>query len=131
MTQPKLERIAVPESLAAMLQREGGSREIEVYAMGHCRVIKAREPVGEYDTDQRWHISISHPWRHPTWDELGVAKDALLPDLFMCVPHPPRAYWLNIHEHCFHLWEIRDDNLKAQWKYEGEVAAASGLGEPT
>lgn len=68
----------------------------------------------------RWHLSIARRDRLPTWEELGDARDSLLPpDLFFCVPHPPRSYWINIHEYCLHLYEIRDNVLVRMWAEEG------------
>lgn len=73
------------------------------YAMGrHLRVIVGIE-FG------RWHLSISHPKRYPTWDEIKEARYKLMPEnitVAMLLP-PPREY-VNIHENCFHLWEIED-----------------------
>jgi hypothetical protein len=63
-------------------------------------------PEGALDL---WHLSISHPERYPTWDELADARYTLVPDqLTMAMLLPPRDEYLNVHEHCFHLWQIED-----------------------
>ena len=80
----------------------------------------------------RWHMSVSHRDRIPTWTELGDARDALLPpDLFFMLPHPPRRYWLNLDHRVLHLWEMNDPKLVEQFRWEGEQAQAAGYGTPT
>lgn len=55
----------------------------------------------------RWHLSISHPKRHPTWDEISEARYSLLPNnITVALLLPPRREYVNVHEHCFHLYEI-------------------------
>ena len=54
-----------------------------------------------------WHLSISHPDRYPTWDEIADARYALIPDdVTMAMLLPPSGEYVNAHEHCFHLWQI-------------------------
>lgn len=80
----------------------------------------------------RWHLSVSHRDRVPTWGELGLARDALLPpDAWMMIAHPPRRYWLNFDPRVLHLWEFRDPELIRQFMDEGIEAQASGYGIPT
>lgn len=86
-------------------------------SIGHCRIIAAGEAVGPR---RRWHMSISHPFRLPTWDEINAARDALIPaDVWLCQPMPPRDFWVNAHAYFLHLWEIRDRELLEQWAYDG------------
>lgn len=81
--------------------------------MGKCRIICAIE-------GGRWHLSISHPFRLPTWDEINAARDAIIPaDVWLCQPMPPKEFWINLHSFCLHLWQIRDRDLIAQWAYDG------------
>ena len=111
-----------PQQLVTSLL-EGGATDLQCWRKGRLGVICAREPVDQAKgSDVRWHLSISHLWRLPTWEEMGEAKDHLIPpDVFMCLPHPPREYWINLHNFCLHLWEFRDDNLRAQFKFEGSI----------
>lgn len=68
-------------------------------------VISAKE-------DGRWHMSISHPKRLPSWEEIKDARKATLPpNIFLCVLFPPEEFWLNIHDYCMHLWQIEDEKL--------------------
>jgi len=102
---------------------------LTVGTLGQCRIICAREGA-----ELRWHLSISHPFRLPTWDEINAARDACIPaDVWLCQPMPPKDFWVNLHGRCLHLWQIRDRELIAQWAFDGcrderraeEVAAAA------
>lgn len=77
-----------------------------IFMLGECKVLVSdmveREKLGG------WHISISHPDRYPTWDEIYSARYQLMPmsiDVAMYLP-PPNEY-VNVHSNCFHLWEVR------------------------
>src|SRR5262245_29164228 len=68
----------------------------------HCTVIVS------YTPKFGWHISIAHPYRHPTWNEIASARYQLVPDNFtMVMVLPPEEEYVNVHEHCFHLHECR------------------------
>lgn len=89
-----------------------GSRmqEAQRFALGNCTVFVVREPAGK-DGDWLWHMSMSHPKRHPTWDEIKAARYWLLsPDLTFGMLLPPPAQYVNVvaQDHTFHLWEVTD-----------------------
>lgn len=93
-----------------------GSRSPAAYHSdkGHLILItqdqmqKAGRIIGG-DDGFRWHMSISHPSRYPTWDEMKTARYRLLPDdCYMVQILPPKAQYLNAHDRCFHLTEMRD-----------------------
>ncbi len=55
-----------------------------------------------------WYLSISHPTRFPTYEEIKHAQYVLLPDeVTMAMLFPPKKEFVNIHNNCFHLWEIK------------------------
>ena len=95
------------------------------YKYGRLEVIVSQDQVhgGEIETaeDKRWHISISHPFRYPTWDEMGEVKDEFCPDIFMSIPHPPRKHWLNINPRVMHLWESQDERMHHHMVWEAEM----------
>jgi len=71
-----------------------------------CYVLVGKEANG------RWHLSIAHVDRYPTWDEIRDARYALVPDhITMAMLLPPREKYVNVHPCCFHLWEVRDKEL--------------------
>ena len=72
-----------------------------------------RPPAGNVwvppESLELWHISISHPDRYPTWDEIADVRYELAPDdVTMALLLPPRAEYVNAHDRCFHLWQIDD-----------------------
>lgn len=70
------------------------------WRLGQCAVFAGVEAG-------KWHLSISHKDRYPTWDEIKEARYRLLPDeVTMAMLLPPRSEYVNVHDHCFHLHEI-------------------------
>jgi len=56
-----------------------------------------------------WHVSISHPSRYPTWDEIADVRYALVPDdVTLAMLLPPRSEYVNAHPTTMHLWQIED-----------------------
>jgi hypothetical protein len=65
-----------------------------------CRIIVNKE-------GGLWHLSISHPERNPTWEEIRDSRYELLPDgAHMAMILPPKSQYVNIHRFCFHLFEL-------------------------
>lgn len=61
-----------------------------------------------------WHLSIAHPKRYPTWDEIYEARYHFIPDnVYMMMGLPPKSVYVNRHPNCFHLWEAQE--LKTKW----------------
>lgn len=79
------------------------------------QALLGREPAGGEETP-RWHLSVAHEDRIPTWEELVDAAHALRPGVAFCMGLPPRSWWLNYDERVLHLWEIRDAHLIDQWR---------------
>ena len=107
--------IDLPLSMVRMNQMHG--THTRAYRMGECTVFAGIEPIDfrtsfvvVRPTARRWHLSIAHPRRYPTWDELAEAREQLLPnDLAFALMFP--ASWdeyVNTHPNCFHLWEVHD-----------------------
>lgn len=54
------------------------------------------------------HLSLAHPRRLPTWDEVKRVRYELLPaNRTFAMLLPPREQYVNAHEFCFHLVEVR------------------------
>lgn len=66
--------------------------------------------------DLRWHISVRARDRAPTWGEVVDTAHELRPGVVFCVGVPPRSWWLNVHEHVLHLWEVRDELLIQEYR---------------
>lgn len=78
------------------------------YALDDCTILVDQEPVGKGGRLE-WHLSISHPSRYPTWDEIKTARYELTPsDRTMALLLPPPGEYVNVaaQDNVFHLWEI-------------------------
>ena len=70
------------------------------FSIGECNIFVGTMPNGKK------HLSISHPSRYPTWDEIHEARYALLPDdLDMAMYLPKKSDYINVDTNCFHLNE--------------------------
>lgn len=67
----------------------------------HLRVQSSRDADWE-------HVSVSLPWRCPTWDEMAAVKSLFWKET-ECVMqlHVPAADHRNLHPYCLHLWRPR------------------------
>lgn len=66
--------------------------------------------AGIEDTE-RWgpllHVSMSYPDRDPSWDEIKAVRAAFFPgDMDAGMMLPREADYINVHSHCFHLWQL-------------------------
>jgi hypothetical protein len=60
----------------------------------------------------RWHLSISSPSTNPSWEDITEARYRFLSaEAFMVMCLPPKEFYVNVHQHCFHLWETQDIHL--------------------
>ena len=74
---------------------------------GNCTTFVAQEP--DDNGKLLWHLSMSYPFRSPTWDELRDARYLFIPDeVTMAQVLPPKAMYLNVMPYCHHLWQIAD-----------------------
>lgn len=68
--------------------------------------------VGTPEVKGSWHISISHPYRYPTWDEIYTARYDFLPaEINAAIILPRKSEYVNIHPNCFHVHELQDAEL--------------------
>ena len=65
------------------------------------------------------HVSVSSPWRCPTWDEMCFVKD-LFWDEDDCVVqyHPKKSEYVNMAKHCLHLWRWAKGEFPVPMKIE-------------
>lgn len=100
---------SIPVNVRSMML-ESGVRGSKRFTMGECNILLGRDPAGPGEA-YLWHMSISSPDRHPTWDEIKTARYRLLPsELTFAMILPPPDLYFNLPEqdHVFHLWEIED-----------------------
>lgn len=80
----------------------------EAFMFRGCSVIVGKEKG-------RWHLSIAHPKRLPTWEELRDARYEFTPaDVTMVMVLPRPEQYVNIHPNCLHLWETKD-KIRGEW----------------
>jgi hypothetical protein len=97
------------------IARMEGVKDLWLGSLGECSIIAAREQAGE-NGEWLYHLSIAHPDRHTTWDEIKAVRYRLLPlDLVFGVLLPPPEFYVNVEaqDHTFHLWEVND--LRRPW----------------
>lgn len=72
--------------------------DLTAYRMGECLIFVGTVPY--------WHLSISHPARYPTWDEIAHARYSLMPDeKVILMSLPPRVDYVAVHPFCMQLFE--------------------------
>lgn len=115
--------LAMRRAAEATVGGEWKGEAPKAYKMGALHALVSRDEIGP--DDQRWHISLSRNDRVPNWDELAKCAHALRPGVMFCVPMPPKSFWLNVHENCLHLWEVKDEPMTDQWMAEGEMTRSA------
>ena len=80
---------------------------------GGCGYFKCRSGMTlqiVYSWGLGWdHVSASGRTRCPTWAEMCEIRDFFFsPDEWVMQLHPPRADYINHHEHCLHLWRPQE-----------------------
>lgn len=89
-------------------------------------VIRSRDNIAAKGApDWRWHISVAGQSDVPKWRDLVALAHEIRPGIFFVVGVPPKSLWMNVHPHCLHLLEFKDENLMAQWRFEGGIGAPS------
>ena len=64
--------------------------------------------VGSHPQTGRWHASVNHPSRYPTWAEIKEVRYTFGfgDDIWMGLMLPPQEHYINVAPNCFHLYEI-------------------------
>ncbi len=100
--------VSVSNPISAMKGLEPG--EALIYRPTNLRVIETTEVLD--DKRRYMHLSISHPDRYPTWEELLMVKERFVGDEEEAIQVLPRkSEYVNIHPNCFHLWFCYDGNI--------------------
>src|SRR5215471_731948 len=113
--EPALVELRHPEELRPIVHG-GLELELHYFRFGELTVLMGREPCN--GGPLRWHISISHRSRHPSWDEIKTVRYRLLgPDTSVAMLLPPADHYVNIErqDHVFQLYELLDDEARDAW----------------
>ena len=87
--------------------------ELHTFEMGECNIMLGHEPAN--GGPLRWHITISCPDRHPTWDEIKTAKYRLTGPVPMAMILPRPEDYVDSHPHVFQLWELINGEAFDAW----------------
>ncbi len=66
-TLPPIEPIVITPQIKQEMQVTGLEDASMLFNMGECTIISSVSHLG-------WHLSISTPYRYPTWDEVANAR---------------------------------------------------------
>lgn len=87
------------------------------FRLGPLAALVGREHIGGLPSGPlRWHVSVQHRDRVPTWEEMVKAAHELRPGVVFAIGVPPRSWWLNHHSHVLHLWETDDEGLVSEYR---------------
>jgi hypothetical protein len=127
--QPIKELVVSREVIDAFERMGVDSSTLHQYRMGPCSILVAREPVGSAG-ELRWHMTISTPSRHPTWDEIKVARYRLMPHDVICgILLPPPEQYVNVPEqdHVFRSGSSRSASDRPTPWYSSRASVARSL----
>jgi len=87
------------ESIFATTDEDGNNGYFTVTLNGEDFVVVCSDGMG-------WeHVSVSNRHRTPTWDEMCKIKALFWdPEDTVVQFHPPESQYVNMHQHCLHLW---------------------------
>jgi hypothetical protein len=74
------------------------------------RVRSLKVMLSHHPDTGRIHMSISHPSRYPTWDEMAAIRYHLIKErVIMAMLAPPLDEYVNFHPFCFQWLQIFED----------------------
>lgn len=75
---------------------------VRAFRMGECCVLASVDPLPRPTR----HLSVSCRDRLPTWDEVRMARGFAPDGVVMAMILPPMRHYVNLHQYCFHLYEM-------------------------
>ncbi len=93
-----------------------------MYRHGSARMTVIVSASVERDGRNWLHVSVAHPERMPTWDDLRYVKDIFVGrDRTALQVLPPAAKHVNQHPYCLHLWACLDGDVTPDFTQGGET----------
>ncbi len=81
-----------------------GLSDVKAYVTDtNCQILYSVDHTPKFGKLK--HISISAKDRHPSWEEILTAKVILLGNIDAMMVMPKYKDYINVHKHCFHVWE--------------------------
>lgn len=113
---PVIREVANHPQMQAAIDQGYMEAGTKTYKMGKVKIFVS--PPDARLNQPGWHLSISHPDRYPTWDEVASAWYQLVPDADNRVGQmalPKKAHYISIHNYCFQVHEqVEDAALEAE-----------------
>jgi hypothetical protein len=79
------------------------------YALRHTNGLRVLIDCATKKDDKLWvHVSFSRKSWTPTHSDACQVKSDFLGDRYAYSVHPPSDKYVNIHNHCLHLWCLVD-----------------------
>src|SRR3954470_24168570 len=80
------------------------------HAFAHKNGLRVLIDCEEKSDRRRWlHVSVSRKNWIPSHIDMRLVKDAFIgPARYAYFVFPPSAAYVNIHEHCLHLWALAE-----------------------
>ena len=64
------------------------------------------------------HVSVSMKDKTPSWEMMCIIKEMFFDDYEVVMQlHPKKADYINLHEHCLHLWRPRGSKIPTPPKF--------------
>jgi hypothetical protein len=121
----RLVKLHMPRVLPSVWERdvegEDGNRWIRHYPGGAGLSVIASV---EFHSDRKWwlHVSVAHPNRLPSYDELADVKELFIgAERTAYQVMPPRSKHVNIHKYCLHLWHCIDGDVTPDFTKGGKT----------
>lgn len=97
--------LVLPATWNKLETTEDGQHYVQQFTGLSLIVSGAKELDG-----RRWlHVSLAHPHRLPTWEELKAVKDWIIGrEEYAVQVLPPKSLYVNQHPFCLHLFACVD-----------------------
>lgn len=103
---PNLSNAGLPVEVTLPPDSHHSHPQIRGFRMGQLQITAKQEPNG-------WHVSVSHPERYPTWEELVRAREVTGDRFLTLFAHMPAPGGdMGINRYIVHLYETIPENLQ-------------------
>lgn len=76
----------------------------------------------EYDGRKWLHVSLAHPDRIPTFEDVKLVRDLFIPRHLTALQiFPPADRWVSIHPYVLHLWACLDGDVVPDFTRKGMI----------